>query len=137
MPLFDPLIFDPLIFDTGERVTMPAIYVEAITGKLGGGDKQNLRLFAGEDASWTLTMSPAVNVTGWGYRLVIRRLRSEAATLEKSSGFTVTNASTGVIQVAIRAADLEGKSGFYRYEVWRDDAGQEIVLAWGDLTVEW
>lgn len=107
-----------------------------LTGSLGGGDRpQAMNTFRGEDITIRVAMSPAVNISGWNFRFDLRPSDDlETVALSETTGFTIDSASGGTFHKVINANATSGLNGslIYQFEIWRVDAGQQYVLAWGD-----
>ena len=102
-------------------------------------------LFRGEDKvlQYTIVDSAdvAVNITGWTFTWIMRAGASYAGTalLELTSAggaCAITNAAGGIMTVTITDTQLDPiQPGTYYYELWRNNAGNETVLAYGDVTL--
>ena len=91
-------------------------------------------VFAGEDRSLVFTVvdgvGAPVNVTGWAVSFVV-----STVTKTVGSGVTLTTPTSGVVTVALAAADTNALVGGFFYKLRRTDAGLNAVLAYGRLTV--
>src|SRR5262245_6093723 len=105
---------------------------------------QTLTVRRGQDAVVTVTMTPVVNVTGYGLRFAVRRYPGGTdlpAVLTKDTvtgGVVITNGPGGVFDVVLGDDDTESPllpAGRYAWDVWRTDPGSESQLCGGDFFV--
>jgi hypothetical protein len=103
--------------------------------------KTDIAWYLGEDVTLTVTMSPAVNITGWSLAFTVKRAYGDAAALlskTTAAGITITDAANGVFRVTLASADTNNATvgaGAYVYDVQRTDSGFRTVLCLGTLTV--
>lgn len=106
-------------------------------------NQQNFNLFRGEDVELTVTLDSGEAVTGWALAFYIRTApeASGSALVTRSTsngGITMTAASgaAGVFTITIPASStLLLPVGSYRYDLWRLDSGDEVMLAYGACDV--
>ncbi len=86
-----------------------------------------LMLTSGQDASWTVALSPTEDVTNWTVTVTVRAYNGGTALVTKTigSGITVDNTALGIFTVMFSAADLTllYGPGAYVVEMRRDNAG--------------
>ena len=111
--------------------------------------------FVGEDKVFEFTiddnsnadpaLSTPVDITGYTFQFVVRpEEKSSTVNLSKASGsgITITNASGGVLEVAIDAADTSDGTdpvfspGTLYYTLKRTNAGEFQVLAYGTAELQ-
>lgn len=92
-------------------------------------------IYRGQRKSFTLTMDPVVNITGW--TIVMRfatRRRNKQAFLQLS--MTVTDGPNGVATATLTAAQtMAMNEGPIYCDVWRTDTSNETPLAQMTLPV--
>ncbi len=103
--------------------------------------------FTNDDKTLTDTIyqsdgTTAQNITGWALEYVLCLKGESTALITKSTGgngLAITDASNGVCQVTIDAADtlpLEGANvPLYDYEITRTDSGSKGLLTFGTVVL--
>lgn len=100
--------------------------------------KTKVSYFLGEDVTVRVTVT-ATNITGWllAFSVATGYGATPLFTKTVGGGITITDGPTGVFDVAIADTDTDGlASGGYVWEAKRIDAGQETVLAYGQLELK-
>lgn len=89
-----------------------------------------LTIYKGEDRTLTFTMSPVVDISGWAILMTVAKGNT---TLFTKAG-VVTDGPNGVFTVDITDAesDLQSEDQIYLYDIWRTDAGSEVLIARGN-----
>lgn len=79
----------------------------------------------GQDATITVTQTPAEDITGWTLSAIVRAYNGGTALVTKTvgSGITLTTPSTGVFTITFSASDLALTPGAYVWEVTRTNSG--------------
>jgi hypothetical protein len=98
--------------------------------------------FAGEDKALELTVLGGVNITGWALEHQVRRSAFErgAPLLRHTTAdgsIQIIDGPGGVARIMVlgaQTADLA--EGTYFHVVWRTDAGNNAVLAFGDAVIQ-
>lgn len=134
--IFDPALFDPALFDTGAEALEPSMYTKEITCALGGGVGKRQATFIGEAFTLECTLADT-DITGWTFAFRLKGDFDEIV-VDEEDGFSITSAEDGEFEFAAPAeltAELTARH--YTWEIWRIDAGQEFVLAWGTWLLRW
>lgn len=104
--------------------------------------QQTISLFRGEDVLLTVVLTSGASVAAWSLAWYLRAEpeASGAPLVTRSTGnggVSVTpSGAAGVFTVTIPAAVTVGLPvGTYRYDLWRLDPGEEVVLAYGECHV--
>ncbi len=107
--------------------------------------KQPLDWFIGEDRTYEFTIydgnssgAAVVNITGFAFQWVLLdSTRTVLVTKTVGSGIMITDGSNGVLQVAIDDTDTDSLTAAttYYYELKRNDAGSEVVVAYGTVNL--
>ena len=100
--------------------------------------KTKISFFQGEDVKVQVTVT-GENITGWTLAFAVATAYGATPLFTKTtvSGITISNGAGGVFDVAIADTDTDAlASGGYVWEAKRTDAGQETVLAYGDLELK-
>lgn len=96
---------------------------------------QAIRISRGESIALDWTMAPTQDIAGWTFKLYVAKQANSSQKVLQATP-TVTSAVAGTFGVAlasvVTAALLPGS---YYWDVWRDDPGQERVLASGAFVV--
>jgi len=79
----------------------------------------------GQDATVTVSMSPAQDITGWTLSAIVRAYNGGTALVTKTvgSGIELTTPATGIFTVTFSASDLNLTPGAYVWEVTRTNSG--------------
>lgn len=100
---------------------------------MAGNDQ--ISIYHGEDIQLDFTMNPVVDISGWTLSLNVEG-NPESPKLITKAG-TVTDGPNGEFSVTLTDADTGAVAvGRYRYDVWRTDAGNERVIADGELVMK-
>jgi hypothetical protein len=87
---------------------------------------------SGQDGTWTVSLSPAEDVTGWTVSCVIRAYAGGTALVTKttSSGITVEDTGNGVFLVEFSSSDLTlaHGPGAYLIQLMRTNSGYEYPI---------
>jgi len=100
--------------------------------------KTKISFFVGEDVTVRVTAT-GLNITGWtlAFSVAVGYGATPLFTKTVGAGITITDGPNGVFDVAIADTDTDGlASGGYVWEAKRIDAGQETVLAYGQLELK-
>lgn len=98
--------------------------------------KRDISWFCGE--AITLVDTISTDITGWHFlfHLALRKGGDELITKTSGSGISITDATNGVLAVAISRTDTTDLDpGVYYYEIARTDSGGEAVLTYGTVTL--
>ena len=94
----------------------------------------SILVYRGEQATLNFTMSPVENITSWAIVFTLSR-KVNTATKVLTQAATILNGAAGTFRVTLTEEQLDLTPGTYQYDVWRNDEGQEQVLAIGTFTV--
>ncbi len=91
-----------------------------------------------EAVTFTVTMDPATNITGWTFSLNVRSAGQLLTGYPVTVGFAITDAANGIFTVSLTSTQTAAfaPGAVYDYDVWRTNAGSEKQLAFGNLQVE-
>jgi hypothetical protein len=102
--------------------------------------KTNISFFRGEDITLTVTVTDE-NIAGWGLAFSVAKGYGQTAVFTKTTaaleGIVRTDEANGEFEVTIADIDTDAlATGNYVWDVKRTDAGQEAVLAYGQLNLK-
>lgn len=90
-----------------------------------------IEMFQGEDRKTEFTVAPVEDITGWTISMSI------GLSTEVTKAGAIEDAAAGKYSITIDRADtLTEAAGDYDYEVWRTDAGENRVLAQGEILLK-
>jgi hypothetical protein len=94
----------------------------------------NLNFFQGEDVLLNFNLSPPQDITGWTLTGTVKD--KLGGTVQFTFTPTITDAGKGLFQVAWSRAQTSALNpGDYVWDVRRTDAGNNSVLANGEITL--
>jgi hypothetical protein len=99
--------------------------------------------FRGESLSLNFSPATPTSITGWAIGFYVSRVGAAAglgvpllSLATGGSGVAITNGAAGLFTATITSAQsLTLGAGRYWYDVWRTDAGSEMVIASGELKI--
>ena len=101
--------------------------------------KTNISFFRGEDVTLAITVTDEL-IAGWGLAFSVAKGYGQIASFTKATGgagITITDGAAGEFEVTIADIDTDAlATGNYVWDVKRTDAGQEVVLAYGQLSLK-
>ena len=99
----------------------------------------NLSMHKQEDEVFSVTVSPAQDITGWNFKFtVLQDYAATTALVSKTSGsgISITLASAGTLTVTVVKADTASLTPrAYVYQLRRTDSGSESVIQWGTFVL--
>lgn len=90
--------------------------------------------FVGESKILEFTVQ-GQNVTGWNFQFKLGRDDGWTITKITGAGIAITNANSGIVQVAIDPTDVP-IPGPYFWEFRRTDSGFQTMLAFGNAQIQ-
>jgi len=97
--------------------------------------QQSLEIWRGETLSVTWTMAPVEDVTGWLFLMTFSKQPDSSQKVLQVAP-AVSDAPAGKFAVILSSAQTALLApGRYSWDVWRNNAGQERLLAFGVVTV--
>jgi len=102
--------------------------------------KTKISFFRGEDIILTVTVTDE-NIAGWSLSFSVAKGYGQTAAFTKTTaalgGIVRTDEANGEFEVTITDTDTDSlATGNYVWDVKRTDAGQEVVLAYGQLSLK-
>ena len=100
--------------------------------------KTDISFFRGEDVTLAVTITGTI-ITGWGLSCSIGKGYGQTVAFTKTvgTGIAITDGAGGKFEVSIADTDTDAlSSGKYVWDIKRSDAGQEVVLCYGELSLK-
>ena len=100
--------------------------------------KTDITFFRGEDVTLAVTVTGTI-ITGWGLSCSIGKGYGQTVAFTKTigTGIAITDGPGGKFEVSIADTDTDVlRSGAYVWDIKRTDAGQEVVLCYGNLDLK-
>lgn len=98
--------------------------------------QQTVSIYRGEAVSLSWTLAPVTDITGWTFLLTVSKQANSSTGKVLQATPTVTTAAAGVFGVSLSSIVTAALApGQYFWDVWRNDAGQERMLACGVFVV--
>lgn len=108
--------------------------------------EQTIRIIRAQDLTLRGYLSPPQDITGWTVTFEVEDKLAGAAVITKTvgSGITLTDTGKGILEVTLAKADTSGLTVStslaagkgYVWEIKRTNAGNNLVLARGQLILE-
>jgi len=97
--------------------------------------QQSIAIYRGETIKVTWTLEPLTDITGWTFLMTVSKQANSSAKVFQATP-TVVSGAAGTFAVDLLSATTALlPPGAYYWDVWRNDAGQERLLAFGVLSV--
>ena len=96
----------------------------------------DLKIYKGEAPTFSFTMSPVVDITGWTISMTVKRKGTDTSALLSVSG-TIVNGPAGTFTVALTTTQTKTTLGVgqFAYDIQRTTSGSENVLSIGRVSV--
>lgn len=97
---------------------------------------QPISISRGETVAVGWTLTPVVDITGWTLLLTVAKRANSSGGKVLQVPVSVTSGPAGTFGVTLISADTRLlEPGTYAWDVWRNDPGQERLLASGAFVV--